>query len=333
MSGALTELTEIATALGTLGLVTPEALGRRPPRLLHVSDAVWQRVVTMSASADHRTSFERSFHNGSAFLESSHGLRGRLPLTVEWKGPHRPPGEEVAPADLRIDHVYFVSCKYLSTNFMNTSPSRLFDRLLGSERRDQLNWFGQVAPNEYSAFYAEVRSAFAPGLPLDVLHLTAADRQLLKDVLPPRAPLPEGAKRAWLDLSASVSGHSARLWRAQLVDPRDQLRMLWRMLRIVDMPYFVLGHDRTGSVRLRVASKWDWTQQYRLKSFDVRARVRGQPEVGWQAIVEDRHAQTEQAVDGHVEIRWSHGRLQGAPEAKIYIDTDQMQVPGYFALS
>jgi hypothetical protein len=37
-------------------------------------------------------------------------------------------------------------------------------------------------------------------------------------------------------------------------------------------------------------------------------------------------------VDGHVEVRWSHGRFCGPPEAKVYLDTPHQAVPGYFAL-
>jgi len=34
-------------------------------------------------------------------------------------------------------------------------------------------------------------------------------------------------------------------------------------------------------------------------------------------------------IDGHVEIRWSHGRFVGSPESKIYLDTPHVDVPGY----
>lgn len=37
-------------------------------------------------------------------------------------------------------------------------------------------------------------------------------------------------------------------------------------------------------------------------------------------------------VAGHVEIRWSHGRFGGHPEAKVYLDTPHAQVPGYHPL-
>ena len=65
----------------------------------------------------------------------------------------------------------------------------------------------------------------------------------------------------------------------------------------------------------------------------VSARDSGQPEVSWRAAVRERDDGHTLAVDGHVEIRWSHGRFNGAPEAKVYLDTPLRDVPGYHELS
>ena len=35
---------------------------------------------------------------------------------------------------------------------------------------------------------------------------------------------------------------------------------------------------------------------------------------------------------GHIEVRWSHGRFGGPPEAKGYLDTAHHLVPGYVTL-
>jgi len=65
---------------------------------------------------------------------------------------------------------------------------------------------------------------------------------------------------------------------------------------------------------------------------DVAARRAGQPEVSWRATVRERASGAQVDIHGHVEIRWSHGRFQGAPEAKVYLDMPHMDVPGYFPL-
>ena len=104
------------------------------------------------------------------------------------------------------------------------------------------------------------------------------------------------------------------------------------MLRITTATYFVLGSDRASSLRLRVDSAWDWQQSYELRSFRVIARSAGQPEVGWHAVVQRRRDGAEIPVDGHIEVRWSHARFAGDPEAKVYIDTPHAEIPGYNAL-
>jgi hypothetical protein len=109
--------------------------------------------------------------------------------------------------------------------------------------------------------------------------------------------------------------------------------MLWRLLRIGSAPYFVLGSSPRGSLRLRIATPWDWRQLYELRAFDVEPRAGGQPMVGWRAVVRPRAEGDDLVVDGRVEVRWSHGRFAGPPEAKVYLHTPHTQVPGYFPLS
>jgi hypothetical protein len=152
----------------------------------------------------------------------------------------------------------------------------------------------------------------------------------------------ELAGRAWPDelaagyeaLVTAASEESARRWRAALdrAGSGANESMLWRLLRIGSAPYFVLGSNRSDSVRMRVGSPWDWRQAYALRSFEVVAAVTGQPRVDWSAGFVDRDAGCEREVRGHVEIRWSHGRFSGPPEAKVYLDTPHAEVPGYFPL-
>ena len=55
--------------------------------------------------------------------------------------------------------------------------------------------------------------------------------------------------------------------------------------------------------------------------FEVFAQEGGQPRVGWLAVVRERATSQLHEVSGHVEVRWSHGRFGGPPEAKGYLDT------------
>jgi hypothetical protein len=330
-----TEITEIATGLGALGRGEPGApLGARPDELRNVDDATWDRLRDAHGSRRHEGEFLAAWNNGRALFRAVDGLRGRPPAIVEWKGPHRDPGDEVVPADLRIDHVYLVSCKYLSQVLHNSAPDALFERCLagGQTRRTDANWFDVVAPAEHQQLYQLVRRAHGGGLDLPerVTALTVAQRKELRRHIPRDWDAP--CAEAYRDLAVAASAGSADRWRSQLGTVRDRTAMLWRLLRLAAAPYFVLGTGARDSLRIRVATPWDWRQAFELRAFELDAEGTGQARVGWRAAVRRREDRAEVEVVGHVEVRWSHGRFGGLPEAKVYLDTPHQRVPGYFPL-
>ena len=163
-----TTVTELGTALGMLGATDVDvALRSRTPVMHSLSPEMWDRLTQLRAGGAFDTEFHAAFENGRAFLAAEDGLRGRRPNVVEWKGTGRAPGDEVAPIDLRVDHVYLVSCKYLSAILFNASPSHVFDDLLvggrgsrsGREKRLAGDWYAEVAPAQYEELYAGVRRA------------------------------------------------------------------------------------------------------------------------------------------------------------------------------
>jgi len=94
----------------------------------------------------------------------------------------------------------------------------------------------------------------------------------------------------------------------------------------------VLGSAATGSLRLRVGTAWDWRQSYRLSRFAVSPVVSEQPVVSWVVDVISRRTGATTSIEGHVEIRWSHGKFAQPPEAKVYLDTPHHLVAGYWPL-
>jgi hypothetical protein len=333
MPSIRTEVTEIVTGLGCSGHDDLDA-ALTARAVANVGDEVWARLEEAVADPALRFDVAASWANGRALLAATDGLRGRPPLLVEWKGPTRAPGDEVAPVDLRVDHVYLISCKYLSKVLANSSPTRLFDRCLatGGERVAP-DWFSEVAPAQHQELFAVVRHELGAraALPPNVVDLTPTHRAELRDYL--RAGWSDDARAAYVALAGAVSAASAARWKASLRSKAQAEALLWRLLRIGSAPYFVLGAQRDRSLRLRVMTPWDWRQAFELRRFDVWADDAGQPQVRWRAEVRDRAGGPDRVVDGHVEVRWSHGRFGQPPEAKAYLDTPHHRVPGYVALT
>jgi hypothetical protein len=414
-----TTVTELGTALGMLGLSSvDEAVKSRTPVMWNLSPETWDQLSKLRAGGAFDPEFHAGWENGRAFLAAGDGLRGRTPLVVEWKGTGRAPGDEVAPIDLRVDHVYLVSCKYLSNILHNVAPTHLFDSLLvaarhrgNRARRDAASlagdWYADVAPDAYQALYDgvlrvvgdwdnavgmvgpvttgvpaagmsperrgavslpglerdagnaddEASSAGAEGssgvvglrgagprpraltappavlrnLPAQAVDLSTTQREALGSWL--RPGWPPGVRDAYAALSAQVSRQSVRRWEAAMAaGGGNGEAMLWRLLRMGSAPYFVLGSSATRSLRLRIATPWDWRQRFALVSMSMTDQAGGQPRVGWEALVRDRSSNEQHEVSGHIEVRWSHGRFGAPPEAKCYLDTPHHQVPGYFSL-
>lgn len=336
MATLRTEITEIATGLGLVGADSVDELLARPEppgSLRNVDRATWQRLVRAHGERSHEGEFLAAFNNGRSLFRSSDGLRGRPPLIVEWKGPHRDPADHAVPADLRVDHVYLVSCKYLSKVLHNASPQALFDRCLtGGGNRAAGDWFAEVAPRQHQAHYDSIRRLVDGGerLPQRVGDLDAQQRRTLAKARDLSSP--ESAT-AYAELVDEVARRSQQRWADHLRTPTQQRAMLWRLLRLSATPYFVLGTGSGESLRIRVATPWDWCQDWELSGFETSAEAAGQPVVSWTATVRPTGGSGECEVKGHVEVRWSHGRLGGSPEAKVYLDTPHRGVPGYVPIS
>lgn len=334
MPGLLTEITEISTGLGMSGLPDlAAALVARPAVLKNVDAAHWQRLEDAYAAGQHAVAFAAAWANGRAFLESPDGLRNRTPLVVEWKGPHQQPGYDTLPADLRVDHVYLVSCKYQSKILANSSPTNLFARRLADRTSgaDATSWYATHAPNEFQHFYTGVRRYVGLAL-LPVRHedLTHAQTRRIRDAC--GGAWPPALVPGWQEFSLAVATASANEWLLNLTTASRRREMLWRLLRLGPAPYFVLGSSAVGPMRLRIGTPWDWSQNFTLTSFEVSATPGGQPRVEWGATVDETPGGAQREVAGHVEVRWAHGRFSSV-EAKIYLDTPHADVPGYFPLA
>jgi hypothetical protein len=330
--------TELGTALGTLPYADLTAALAARPGQLHVGPGDWDHLDAVHRSGRYAAELSTAFANGRALLEAADGLRHRTPMTIEWTGGRRPPGDEVAPIDLRIDHVYLISCKYESDILANASPGRLFDGLLATQGSwDRSDWYDAVAPEELAGLYRACLSATGlSGFPSILSECTREQLDTLRRALSGRGYPDAPSRSAYAALCRRVSDASARRWSEQVTASGvGREAMVWRLLRIGSAPYFVLGNDRRTGVpaRYRIASPWDWRAAFELEQFTVTPADAGQPRVDWSCTYRSRVAGESATVTGHVEIRWSHGRFAGPPEAKVYLDTPMADLPGYHPLA
>ena len=128
-----TTVTELGTGLGMfLGLAgVDEAVRSRTPVMHSLSPEMWERLTRLRSGGAYDAEFHAAWANGQAFLTARDGLRGRLPPDRRVEGNRARPGRRSGAEWIsRVDHVYLVSCKYLSKILFNVSPASVFDALL-----------------------------------------------------------------------------------------------------------------------------------------------------------------------------------------------------------
>lgn len=332
MASSRTKITEIVTGLAMMGFPSVDrALAVRPDWFQNVGEAEYDLLADERIRGDFDDDFVTAWDHGVRFLQSPDGLRGRVPDRLEWQGPGKPPGYDQIPADLRVDQVYLISCKYGSDILYNAGPGHLFDRLLAERRGDRTDWFIEVAPEATQDLYARsVASTGLSGMPNAVSDLDGDSRQRLKDALPTRGAWPDELASPYRDFVNAVSVATAHRWKDNLVDRTDQELMLWRLLRFQPAPYFVLGASSDGTpLRFRVGTPADFRRRFSIRAFDVWADAMGQPMVRWRAELKGAR----RPIEGHVEVRWSRGRFGGVPEAKVILDTAHHDVANYEEIS
>lgn len=333
MADDRTKVTELATALGMTGHTTLQEAIEVRPAILEIGSDEWDDLARILGAGKLTAVAESAFANGAYLAAHADGLDGRVPQHIEWSGGRRIPGDRPVPADLLVDRVYMVSCKYLSKILHNTAPAHVFvDGLVAAPESRGINWFQHVAPTAHEALYARTLEILGlKDMAESPETLPTEDRKKLKAALKEltASGLPAELDRQYKLLIDTVSRASAELWREVLGGRAEQERMLWRLLRIYSATYFILGIDQRRTMRLRVMTPWEWRQSYQFLSLAVRAAGRGQPRVDWDATYRDLAAGQRRHVRGHVEIRWSHRPFYGPPEAKVYLDTPHAQVPGY----
>lgn len=337
-----TLITEITTGLGMLGKNNLNKVleGSIPEIIFNVTDDDWQTLCECYQDPQYVEIFSQAWDAGKSFFEAIEGLRNQQPFRIEWKGSHVPPASwEKIPSDLRVNHVYLISCKFGSKILLNTSPANLFNYLLEpSIKSTNTNWYEYVAKSEYQLFYESCLKLISnSNFPESVKELNSKQRQILKSQLNGR--LPEDQNKAYKALSEAVSTQSVQQIYDKLSDNPSKLlankeQLYWRLIRLESAPYFGLGiSPRNGKMFFRVATPWDFRKLFEFVDLEFRSKSAGQPTVNWQAKIHEKKTCIDTLVEGHVEIRWSHGRFNGSPEAKIYLDTPHHQVPGYFPLS
>lgn len=265
---------------------------------------------------------------------------------IRWSGPDKLGNENTSARDIQVlydaEHTTGVSVKAKSDVIWNASAARWFDHWANGRINANVrggNWFALTAPDEYqnlfiacdgpdftglnTIFEFDHRKGFKTEKKAFKLHSTNAIQHTQEA---------DYAYRQLTQKTAEVSSKKLNdCFRSLRLDqkPEESFKLLfWEAFRLNTQPYFLCGLERGEKpFAIRMCGKSEWQSRFRVKDVIARPNAAKQAEVYLDFIFEEKLSKVEYCFSLRIEIRWSHGKFSGNPEAKIYKRFDYRELP------
>lgn len=337
-----TEATELSVAFGLIGVA---------PETAYFEDVESRFEGTLSR--EKFDTFQHAYINDeklnplcTSLYEIAEATRNVCPdlfpeqANVRWYGPFHQSRTVTTPQDL-VMAATAISVKENSMVVFNLSPYNLFISIpsglvLASKTE---NWYSRTAPNEYQSLFELVneKTGFSSVSEFD----RRATKEVVKGLQTHIKHLDEAQTsqfgQQYVELCTHVSLASANIFNQTLeatlqtvhgTSLKDEL--LRYFLRLDAMPYVLIGLERNRPFSILVPSITQWKREWQLGEITAASDPSaGQSVVRFSLVVTRGRARTGTTLPFHAEIRWSHGKFGGNPEAKLYRDFAWRDVPGF----
>jgi modification methylase len=342
MARAKTETSELATGFGILGMADLLVLGdaeREEKFEGTLSRVKYTRFASEYINEKNASVYQKMYEVGR--LLRAHYAPFNGVETLQWMGPQKQSASTSVPADLLVGNVP-ISLKAGSSIVRNASPYNLFVTVPqgGPGYDSSENWFLAQDPTGYQSLYQVVLESGLEHLPETVEEFERkATRNLRLDVQKRIETLPEDSaqefEKRYLSMCREVAARSAQLFNAHLRQSmnsnakRSVLDEIARtFFRMDSSNYILAGVERGQEFAVLVPSLTLFGKEWKI--LDVLAEPdlqREQSVVAFTVLYESRSAKQSGTAKFHAEVRWSHGKFKQAPEAKLYKDSRNWDVP------
>lgn len=328
-----TAATELAIGFGILGLSPSKATYQQVRDQFEgtVSQDSFETFLLEYSKA--KPKYEKFYSLGCDLKRSYPPFSSRAIDHVRWEGPNREARTSSVARDLFAASTS-ISVKDNSDVIRNPSPHNLFIALPkgeGNETNSQ-NWYSQVALQEYQSAYECARELWWPQLPRSVVDYD--NREFTGDLTWDRKALGKRIgrsvdvrfRRKYEELCHAVARESAVQFNSHLnhsLSTGKRTSVIESILRFffrIDVQeYLFCGIEKSTAFGVLIPGLNDWKRQWKFLSLNaVEDLTRGQPVVDFILRMENQTSKSKIEHTFHAEVRWSHGKFCGNPEAKLY---------------
>jgi len=345
MATEKTEGSELSLAFGILGAKNPTKF--------------WSEDIAQmfkgSLSVEKYERYKKEFKNFlnadiyGKLLNAGMRLRRKYPLfnnvnTLIWYGPEKQAKTSSLAQDLLVANTP-ISIKAESNVLSNLSPKNIFQNIpqgkVPSERSD--NWYLVTDPDGLQNLYDTVRQVRLYRLPQFPPAVEDFERnaqrkhrsELQSEIKKLSSEEKEAFDKQYLTMCSNVSRVSAELFNQSFQDAmgtpsRNAVleHLVRHLFRMDSVEYISVGIEGNKVFAVRVPSITQWKKEWQI--LDILAKpdlLRKQSRVIITARFRNKISKDTHSAQFHVEIRWSHKKFGGAPEAKLYKDFKWAEIP------
>lgn len=259
---------------------------------------------------------------------------------IEWVGNSKISTGISSARDL-LEHYGPVSLSYSVKNdsdiIYNSSPARLEQVTTGKyihgSKHD--NWYQTVASEAYQELFEICDglnfTGFKTVLDWDSSKKTKEEKKAFSKFVANKIKTNNSIKEAYKSFCNTVSENTAKLYDTNLnlilKNNSNELKSIfWNFFRIDSNPYILCGTEKKKDFAVKVMDINAWDREYKIKSVNAIQKIAGQPEVLINFTFVDLNNKVYN-FSLKVELRWSHGKFCGNPEAKVYKNFSYKDLP------
>ncbi|MCB2209553.1 hypothetical protein KQH62_01550 [bacterium] len=332
MASKKTEATEISLGFGLIGIKNPNTV------IDNQIDQFFNHTLSIEKFREFLDSFNGDYSEVckdmvavGLMIRENHSYIATN-TSIEWIGPENVMIATSLSKDLQMGPVA-ISAKARSDVVSNNSPYNLLIACPSGSAvltRSE-NWFLYIARDEFQDYYSLFRKYCFPEYTdevADFLINTSQDerKSLVKRIKGISRLHADEVKRKYLDMCHAVADKSAKIFNENYQKSAGsksskyvKMEIIKNFFRLDSSGYILAGIDKGEKIGLEFPDSNSWFKQYELLDViaapDLQA---GQAVVNITLNFKEKIDKAEFTFPFHVQIRWSHGKLCGNPEGKLY---------------
>lgn len=258
-------------------------------------------------------------------------------FVVTWTGKEKLKDYGAVGHDLIIDALDLrISVKENAQLFQNPSPFKVFEKWpkgVFEQSRDS-DWFIHTALEELNNYYLKCSGVKFSGFKdITSYYQNVSGKGERKKFSTYVAQLHSSSNAAVLSaydqLCRKVSDRSAEIFNSnitasltggnkQLSKNKTLAKLFAFYFRLDSNRYTLCGTENSTSFAVEVSDLKNWEENFEIVGVKAQGLTRGQPEVLLNFEFLDKKSQNKFSRKIRSEVRWSHGKFCGNPEAKLY---------------